>query len=55
VDNHDDCHYEGQNVHEVVGGLEDNGVRQLNCPRVAVCLDARRALIYGVLGAYKSA
>ena len=44
VDDHDDRHYQGQNVHEVVGALEDDGVCQLNRPRVALRLYARAAV-----------
>jgi hypothetical protein len=44
VDNHDNGHDQGQNVHEVVGGLEDERVGDLNCPRVAVCLYACTAI-----------
>jgi hypothetical protein len=44
VNNHDDGHDQGQNVHEVVGGLEDERVGDLNCPRVAVCLYACTAI-----------
>lgn len=44
MDNHDHRHYQGQNMHEVVRGLEDERVGDLNGPRVAVCLDARAAV-----------
>jgi hypothetical protein len=38
MDNHDHRHYQGQNMHEVVRGLEDERVGDLNRPRVTVCL-----------------
>lgn len=38
--NHNHRHDQGQNVHEVVGGLEDERIRQLNRPRVACRLYA---------------
>jgi len=40
MDNHDDGHNHGQNMHEVVRRLENEGIRNLNRARVALCLDA---------------
>ncbi len=40
MDNHDDCHYHGQDMHEIVRGLEDERVRNLNRPRIAPRLNA---------------
>ena len=38
--NHDDGHYHGQNMHEVVRRLEDERIRDLNRPRITLCLYA---------------
>ena len=43
MENHDSGHAEGENVHKVGGGLEDNGVGQLHAPGIAVRLNARPA------------
>lgn len=61
MNDHDDGHDHGQNVHEVVGGLEDERVGNLNRPRVALCryagatvdvlLAHQRAQRYRCLGA----
>ena len=40
MDDHDDGHDEGEDVHEVVGGLEDERVGQHERARVALGLDA---------------
>jgi len=40
VDNHDNGHYHGQDVHKVVRRLENEGIRNLNGARIALCLDA---------------
>jgi hypothetical protein len=40
MDNHDDGHYHGQNMHDVVCRLEDEGIGNLNCPRIALRLYA---------------
>jgi len=40
MDNHDDRHNHGQDVHEVVRGLENEGIRDFNGARIALCLDA---------------
>lgn len=40
VDDHDNRHDEGENVHEVVGGLEDKRVRQHQRARITLSLDA---------------
>ena len=37
---HDHCHYQGQNVHEVVRCLKDEGVCNLNRSCIALCLYA---------------
>jgi hypothetical protein len=44
MNNHDYRHYQGQNMHEVVRGLEDERVGDLNGPRVTVCLDPGAAI-----------
>jgi hypothetical protein len=41
---HDHCHYQGQNVHEVVRRLEDESVRDLNRSCIALRLDASAAI-----------
>jgi hypothetical protein len=40
MDDHDHCHYQGQDMHEVVRRLEDERVCDLNRSRVTVCLYA---------------
>lgn len=50
---HDHCHYQGQNVHEVVRRLEDKGVRDLNRSCIALCLYAGAAIDF--LMSYESA
>jgi hypothetical protein len=40
MDDHDDGHDHGQDVHEVVRRLEDERIRNLDCPRIALCLYA---------------
>jgi hypothetical protein len=40
MDDHDHCHYQSQDMHEVVRRLEDERVCDLNRSRVAVCLYA---------------
>lgn len=42
MDNHDCCHDQSQNMHEVGSALEYNRVRQLNGSRVALRFYARR-------------
>jgi hypothetical protein len=44
MDDHDHRHDQRENVHEVVGALEDDGVCQLNRPGVTLCLDAGSAV-----------
>lgn len=41
---HDHCHYQGQNVHEVVRRLEDERVRDLNRSCIALRLDSSAAI-----------
>lgn len=53
MDNHDDCHDHGQDVHKVVGRLEDEGIRNLDRPRIALGLDADA--IIDILVTHKSA
>jgi hypothetical protein len=53
MDDHNDCHYHGQDVHEVVRRLEDEGIRNFNRPRIALCLDAHA--IVDILVTHKSA
>jgi hypothetical protein len=53
MDNHDYCHDHGQYVHKVVRYLEDEGVCDLNCPRIAARLYAGAAT--NVLLAHESA
>jgi len=53
MDNHDDCHDHGQDVHKVVGRLEDEGIRNLDRPRIALGLNADA--IIDVLVTHKSA
>ena len=43
MENHDDGHAEGENMHEVGGGLEDDGVGQLDTAGIAARRDARFA------------
>lgn len=43
MNDHDHSHDQGQNVHEVVGGLEDERVRQLKRTRIALGLNAAAA------------
>ena len=43
MNNHDHSHDQCSNVCEVVGGLEDEGIRKLNCARIARRLDAGAA------------
>lgn len=40
MQDHDDGHDEGHDVHDARRALKDNGVRELDVPRVAVRLDA---------------
>jgi len=40
MNNHDDGHDHGQDVHKVVRRLENEGIRNLNGARIALCLDA---------------
>ena len=40
MENHDGGHPEGENMHKVGGGLENDGVRQLHAPGIAVRLNA---------------
>jgi len=44
VNDHDHRHDHGQNVHKVVCHGEDERVCDLNCPRIALGLDARAAV-----------
>jgi hypothetical protein len=44
VNDHNHRHDEGEDVHEVVGGLEDEGVGNLNRPRVTGGWNARAAV-----------
>jgi len=44
VENHDDCHDQGQDVHEVVCGLEYERVCNFNRSRIALCLNAGAAI-----------
>jgi hypothetical protein len=53
MDNHDDCHYHGQDVHEIVRRLENEGIRNLNRARIALGLDAHA--VVDVLMAHKGA
>jgi hypothetical protein len=41
---HDHCHYQGQNMHEVVCRLEDERICDLNCSCIALCLNASAAI-----------
>lgn len=41
MENHDDGHDEGGNVHGAGPGFEDDGVGQLDIPGVAIRLDAQ--------------
>lgn len=41
---HDHCHYQGQNVHEVVRRLEDQRVCDLNGTRIAFSWNACAAI-----------
>lgn len=43
VQDHNDIHDQGYDVHEGRSALEDNGVGQLNVPGIAVGLDAMGA------------
>ena len=53
MDNHDDCHDHGQDVHKVVCRREDEGIRNLDRPRIALGLNADA--IIDVLVTHKSA
>ena len=43
MQDHDGCHAEGKNVHEVGGSFEDDGVGKLNAAGIAIRLDAGAA------------
>lgn len=40
MNDHNHCHDQSQDVHEVIGGLEDERVCDLNRPGIAFSLDA---------------
>jgi hypothetical protein len=44
MDDHDHCHYQGQNVHEVVRHLENERVCKLNRSCIALGLDSSAAI-----------
>jgi hypothetical protein len=39
MQDHYNCHNQSHNMHEARRALEDNRVRELDVPRVAICLD----------------
>ena len=43
MDNHNGGHGQGEDMHEIGGRFEDDGVCELDAPCVAFCLEARRA------------
>jgi hypothetical protein len=39
MQDHDNGHDQGHDVHKGGRALEDNGIRQFNVPRITVCFD----------------
>lgn len=54
MEDHDYCHAQSEHVHEIGGGLEDDGVCKLDAPSVAIWLNACVA-VDAVAGAHQRA